>query len=117
MTKITDRIKIEVEMTAREALRSMIVLGRTNGHGDGAVWKALRDNLDPQRLFTSIGTAANDHIGIIDYKSIENEMASIFFGLYDAKAKSNKLAEIELLERENLEIASRISKLKLEIGE
>lgn len=109
MTKITDTIRIEVEMTAPEALRSMVVLGRTNGAGNGDVWKALREKLDPKRIWTSAGSVA-DIIGIINYASVQADVNRSFFGLYCERERSEKLAKIQMLQTE-------IDQLKKEIGE
>lgn len=115
MTKISDKIKIEVELGAVDALRSMVVLGRTNGNGSGALWKALRDKLDPKQLFNSRQSASM--IGIVDYRSVENDVIQHFFGLYAEHDKKAKREEITSLKQEVDKLQSQISKLKNELGE
>lgn len=114
MTKITDEIKIDVTITAAEALRARIVLGRTNGSPPCQLFNALTKKLDPNNLFDPFYIGG---VGHINYMAHEKDYENYFFGLYSAKEKANKLVEIEKLERESLEITSRISKLKREIGE
>lgn len=111
MTKITDRIKIDVTITAAEALKARVVLGRTNGSFDSKLFWELSTKLDPNNLFDPFHV---DGISSVDYLIHKNDYEGYFFGLYD---KQKKLVEIEMLERESLELASRISKLKREIGE
>lgn len=113
MTKRNDIIKIEVEIPATEALRSMVVLGRTNGNGSGAIYHALKDKLDPEYLFYG----ADKYLTRIDYSSVQIALERHFFGLYEEKAKRDKFAEILRLEEQSLDLKSRIQKLKLEIGE
>lgn len=111
MTKITDTIKIEVELTASEALKARIVLGRTNGCSGNKLYNELVRKLDPKSLFDPFST--NESIGNINYRYYEQMYENHFFGLYN----ENRRKALVDAEKELAIVLNRITQLKNELGE
>lgn len=110
MFRPNESVKIEMIVPVEDALRAMVVLGRTNGSGSGAVYNAIRDALDPDHQYRP-PACVNREVGTICYVRIEDEVKNHFFTTHQKK--------LELREAEKRLVAAKeyVAQLKLEIGE
>lgn len=110
MFRPNESVKIEMIVPVEDALRAMVVLGRTNGSGSGAVYNAIREALDPDRQYYP-PACVNREVGTICYVRIEDEVNNHFFTTHQKK--------LELREAEKRLVAAKeyVAQLKREIGE
>lgn len=114
MTKPTDKIRIDVTISAEEALRARVVLGRTNGAAEDKLYHELVKKLDPEGLYDPF--FIENGIGTVEYRLYETDYRNYFFGLYSDKAKQ-KRHELSVAEKELIAITAKIAKLKQSLGE
>ena len=110
MFKKNDFVKIEMVVPVEEALRAMVILGRSNGSGSDSVYTAIRKTLDPDHQYHP-PACINREIGTICYVRIEDEVNNHFFTTHQKK--------LELREAEKRLVAAKeyVAQLKREIGE
>lgn len=103
---------LTVEMTARDALRAYIVLGRCNGSST-TVYFNIAKQIDPQGLFRRFDLEklnVSSVIGIIDYRSIQDNVECQFF------SKQEKRFELAELQTNIEKLTNQLCELKKELG-
>lgn len=105
-----DRIKIEVDVEIEDAIRSLVVLGRSNGACSSDLYDALKKAIDPKGIYVP-PSQVNFEIGTIPYVRIEQSVLNHFFNTHQKKVEL-KEAEESIITTQN-----RIEQLKREIGE
>lgn len=105
-----DRIKIEMDVDVEDALRALVVLGRSNGSSSAIIYNTIKKALDPHGIYTPPDSVYNE-LGTIQYVRIEPAVKHHFFNIHQKKV------ELEEAVKELLDAQERVDQLKLEIGE
>jgi hypothetical protein len=113
MTMLTPDSKITVELTARDALRAMILLGRANGTTGTHGYFALRQILDPQGKYNNRARHVHDELGTIQYGPIQQRVEALFFTQqHEEQELRNAYAEMVTIQNKIVELESKVGVLK-----
>lgn len=113
MTMLTPDSKITVELTARDALRAMILLGRSNGCANQHAYFALRQILDPQGKYNNRARQVHDELGTIQYGRIQQRVEALFFTQkHEEQELRNAYGELVTIQNKIAELESKVGVLQ-----
>lgn len=113
MTILKPDSKITVEMTVRDALRTMILLGRANGTSSHILYSTIRSILDPSGKYNQRARRVHDELGTIQYGPIQEQVEALFFTQqHEEQELRNAYAELVTIQNKISELESKVGVLQ-----